>query len=33
MALWTSHGCPTCTHSILWQCEKCVKGSLWCAWS
>ncbi len=33
ITLWTSHGCPTCTHSILWQCEKCVGGSLWCAWS
>ncbi len=30
---WTFHGCPTCTHSILWQCEKCVEGFLWCAWS
>jgi hypothetical protein len=29
--LWTSHGCITYTHSILWKCQKRLGNTLWCA--
>lgn len=32
-SLWPFCEYSTCTHSILWGCEKCLGCTLWCAQS